>query len=65
MDDSDVIDVFLTIKCRRIWNIAAPVIRDDRDVIAELVLIRITEKRVKRIADCNIARPGISAIEAV
>ena len=48
-----------------VCDIGTRVIRNDCDVVAELVLIRITEERVKRIAHCDIGRPGISAVEAV
>ena len=61
----NVINVFFEIEGRAVCDICPGVVGNDRDVIAELVLVRITEERVKRIADCDIGRPGISAVEAV
>ena len=48
-----------------IRHISSRVVRNNCDVIAYLVLLRITLERIKRVADCHIRRPGISAIEAV
>ena len=62
--DTDIIDVFLAIECGCIRNVGAVVVRNDCDVIADFLLIRITDERVKRVADRDIWRPGVSAIDA-
>ena len=43
----NVINIFFTIKCRRVRNVRTPVVRNDRDVVAQFVLVRITEEWVK------------------
>ena len=62
--DTDIIDVFLAIKCGCICNVGVVVVRNDCDVIADLRLIRISDGWVKRIADRDIRRPGVSTIDA-
>src|SRR6476469_8212562 len=62
--DADIIDVFLAIECGCVCNVGAVVVRNDCDVIADLRLIRIADEWVKWIADRDIWRPGVSAIDA-
>src|SRR5262245_367004 len=61
----DIIDVFLAVECGCIRNVRASVVRNDCDVIADFLLIWITDERVKRDAERDVWRPGISAVEAV
>ena len=56
--------VRVEIKRRGIRHIASGTIRNDRDVIAYLVLIRVTFERIKRITDGNVRRPRDAAIGA-
>ena len=49
----------------RIRHVAARVIRNDGDVVADLVLVRIAFERIKRIADRNVGRPGHAGISTI
>ena len=49
----------------RISYIAARVIGNDGDVVAYLVLVRIAFKRIKGSTDCDVGRPGYTAIRAI
>ena len=62
--DADIIDVFLAIERGCICHVGAVVVRNDCDVVADFRLIRISDEWVKRIADRDIWRPGVSAIDA-
>jgi hypothetical protein len=52
------------IKSRRIRHISSGVVRNNGDVIAYLVLIRIAFERVERIAHLDVRRPRNAAIRA-
>ena len=52
------------IKRGGIRNITSSIVRNDGDVIAYLVLLRIAFERIKRIAHGNVRRPGDAAIRA-
>ena len=45
--DADVIDVFFAVECGGIGDVGAGVVGNHGDVIADLGLIRITDKRIK------------------
>ena len=49
----------------RVGYIASRVIRNDGDVVAYLVLVRIAFKRIKRSTDGDVGRPCYTAIRAV
>ena len=49
----------------RIRHVAPGVVGHDRNVIAHLVLIRITEERIERIAHRDVGRPRIAPVRAV
>jgi hypothetical protein len=49
----------------RIRHVATGVIGNDRNVIANLVLVRITFERIKRIANSYVRRPGNTGVGAV
>ena len=53
------------VECGRIRHIAPGFIRNNRDVIAYLALIRIAFERIERIAHCNVRRPRNPSICAV
>ena len=48
----------------RVRHIAAGGVGDNRDVIANLVLVRIALVRIKRIAYRDIGRPGNAGVRA-
>ena len=56
--------VRVEIKGRGIRHIASGIVRNDGNVIAYLVLVRIAFERIKRIAHRNIRRPRDAAIGA-
>ena len=56
--------VWVKIERGRIRHVATRVVRNDGDVIAYLVLIRIAFERIKRIAHGNVRRPCDAAIGA-
>ena len=56
--------VRVEIKSSGIRNIASGIVRNDSDVIAYLVLIRIAFERIERIAHGDVRRPGDAAIRA-
>src|SRR5258708_32519630 len=62
--DADIIDGFLAVECGCICNVGAVVVRNDCDVIDDLRLIWISDEWVKWIADRDIWRPSVSAIDA-
>ena len=49
----------------RIRDIASGLVRNDRDVVADLALIRIAFERIERIARRDISRPRDAAVGAV
>lgn len=53
------------VECRRIRHITSRIIRHDRDVIADLVLVRPTLSGIKGLAHRNVCRPANTAIGAV
>ena len=55
----------IEVKRGGIRNIAARIVRNDRDVIADLVLVRPAFSRIKRLAYNNVRSPGNSTIGAV
>src|SRR5262245_56727707 len=61
----DVVNVFLAIEFGCICNVGTGVVRNDCDVIANFLLIRITDEWVKWVADRDIRGPVISAVGAV
>ena len=63
--DAYVIDVFFEIEGGGVRDIASGIVRNDCDVIAHLVLVRITEERIERDAYRDIGRPGIACIGAI
>src|SRR5262249_34374760 len=63
--DANVIDVLFAIECSCVCDVRASVVRNNCDVITDLVLIRITDKWVKRIAPRDLGRPAAPAINAV
>ena len=56
--------VWVEIKRGRIRHVATRVVRNDGDVIAYLVLIRIAFERIKGITHGNVRRPRDAAIRA-
>ena len=63
--DAHVVNVLLGIEGGGIRDIAAGIVRNDCHVIAQLVLVRITEKRIERRADRDVGRPGVACVQAV
>jgi hypothetical protein len=68
----NVINVFLVlsvvrveVECGRISHVAARLVGYNRDIVAYFVLIRITLRRVKRVAHSNIGRPGDASVGAI
>ena len=45
--NADVIDVFFAVECRSISDVGAGIIRNNSDVVTDLALIGITDKRTK------------------
>ena len=62
--DADIIDVFLAIERGCICHVGAVVVRNDCDVIPDLRLVRITDEWIEWVANRDIWRPGVSAINA-
>jgi len=56
--------VRVEIKSGGIRHVASGQVGDDGDVIADLVLIRITFGGIKRVAYCHIRRPGDACVSA-
>ena len=56
--------VRVEIKRRGIRHIASGIIRNDGDVIAYLVLLRIALERIKGVAHGDVRRPRDAAIRA-
>src|SRR5262249_7135782 len=56
--------VGIEVERRRIRYVTTRIIGYDRDVIADLVLVRITFERIKCIAHCNIWGPGNASVGA-
>src|SRR5215469_5538881 len=52
--DADVIDVFSAVKCGRVCDVSTGVVGNDSDVIADLVLVWIADKGIKRVAYCDV-----------
>jgi hypothetical protein len=48
----------------RVSYVTTPAIRNDGNVIAYLALVRVALRRIKRIAHCDITRPGDTSIGA-
>ena len=48
----------------RIRYVTTCVIRYHRDVISDLILVRITFERIKRVAYCHIRRPRDTRVRA-
>ena len=70
-EDANVIDIFfvlvaIRIKVERsgIGDIPARFVRDDGDVIADFILIRIALKWVECSANSNVRRPGHTSVSA-
>ena len=59
-----LIPVRIEVKCRRIRHVATSVIGNNRDVISDLGLVRITFKWVKHVAYLYVSRPRNSGIGA-
>ena len=57
--------VRIQVKRGGIGNVAAGIVRNDRDVITDLILIRPALSGIKRRAHGNICRPGNTAIGAI
>jgi hypothetical protein len=53
------------VKRCRICYIAPSVIRNDRDVITDLVLVWISFERIEQIAHCDVRRPRYARVGAV
>ena len=49
--------VWIEVERSRVRHVAAGFIGNDRDIIAYLALVRITFKRIKRIAHRHVLRP--------
>jgi len=47
-----------------IRHVTSGFIGNDRDIVAYLVLIRVAFEGIKRIADCNVRRPGHASVGA-
>ena len=68
---ANVINVFfvlvaigIEVECSGIRDIAARFVRDNGDIIADLILIRIALERVECITDSHIRRPGHTGVSA-
>ena len=57
--------VRIQVKRGGIRNVAARIVRNDRDVVADLILIRPALSGIKGLAHGNISRPGNTAIGAI
>ena len=57
--------VRVEVECGRISHVAARLVGNNCNVIADLVLIRITLRRIKGIAHSNISRPGDASVGAI
>ena len=57
--------VRVDVKCSRVRYVTASFIGNHCNVIADLVLIRITEERIERVAHRNIGRPRIASVRAI
>ena len=69
---SHVINVFFVlpparveVESGRISDITSGVVRNDGDVIADLVLVRIAFEWIKRIAHRDVRRPGNAGVGAI
>ena len=49
----------------RIRDVTACVIRYHRDVISDLILVRITFERIKRVTHSQVRRPGKASIRTI
>ena len=56
--------VWVEVERSGVSHVAASFIRNDRNIIAYLVLIRIAFERIKRIAHRNVRRPGHASVGA-
>ena len=54
----------IKVECGRIRDVTACVIRYHRDVIADLILVRIAFEGIKRVAYCDIRRPRDTRVSA-
>jgi len=57
--------VRVDVERRGICHISSSSIGNDRDIIAYLLVVRITSLRIKRIAHRNVSRPCDTTIGAV
>ena len=69
---SNVINIFFVlipvrveVKRSRIRHVASRIIGNNRDIIAYLVLVRISLERIKCIAHRNVRRPGHAGVSAI
>ena len=56
--------VRVEVKSRRICYVASRVIRNNGDVVADLVLVRVAFERIKQIGYRYVRRPGHAGIRA-
>jgi hypothetical protein len=61
----NVIHILFPIEGGRVRDIPACDVGDDGDIVADFILVRITDARIKRFADGDVGRPAVAAIEAV
>jgi hypothetical protein len=68
----NVINVFLVltivrveVECGRVSHITPGFVRYYGDIVADLALVRITLRRIKRVAHSDIGRPSDAGIGAV
>ena len=57
--------VRVEVKRGRIRHVTPGVVGHNGDVITYLALVRIAFKRIKRIADRNVRRPGNASVSAI
>jgi hypothetical protein len=68
---SNVINIFLVLTVVRVEverggvsHVATGFIGDNGDIVADLILIRVTLRRIERVAHSNISRPGHASVGA-
>ena len=59
-----LIAIRVEVESGRIRYISACSVRNDRDVVAYLALVRIAFERIERIAHLRVRRPGNAAVRA-
>ena len=57
--------VRIEVERSRVRYVAAGFIGNDGDIVAYLVLVGITLRRIKRVARSNIGRPGDASVGAI